>query len=112
MPKVCRICPPEELRRFAFKLATGSGKDVGDRNGDCLVLFPQESGMAGSEMSTNFTDRGTEQVIVYQRLERGLRQQPDFSRPTLIPPEWRPFEPKIILRGDSYKSRIHQETCS
>jgi type III restriction enzyme len=40
-------------------------------------------------------------VIVYQRLERDFASNNIFRHLPLVPPEWRPFEPKVILRGEA-----------
>lgn len=92
--------PPEDLRRFAFKMATGSGKTwvmamaiVWARLHKLLV--------PGSEMSTNFLIVAPN-VIVYQRLERDFAGNRIFHELPLIPPEWRSkFAQKVILRGEA-----------
>lgn len=42
-----------------------------------------------------------ERVIVYQRLEKDFASNSIFRQLPLVPPEWRPFEPKVILRGEA-----------
>jgi len=92
--------PPEDLRRFAFKMATGSGKTwvmamaiVWSRFHKLLV--------PGSECSTNFLIVAPN-VIVYQRLERDFAANRIFHELPLIPPEWRgTFGQKVILRGEA-----------
>ena len=92
--------PPEDLRRFAFKMATGSGKTwvmamviVWSR------LYKQY--VSGSELSTNFLIVAPN-VIVYQRLEKDFAANRIFHELPLIPPEWESgFSQKVILRGES-----------
>ena len=91
--------PPEDLRRFAFKMATGSGKTwvmamaiVWARLHKLLV--------PGSELSTNFLIVAPN-VIVYQRLEKDFADNRIFNDIPLIPPEWKAsFSQKVILRGE------------
>src|SRR4030042_981151 len=54
----------------------------------------------GSELSTNFLIVAPN-VIVYQRLEKDFASNNIFRHLPLVPPEWRPFEPKVILRGEA-----------
>jgi type III restriction enzyme len=92
--------PPEDLRRFALKMATGSGKTwvmamviVWSRFHKLMVR--------GSECSTNFLIIAPN-VIVYQRLERDFAANRVFHELPLIPPEWRGlFSQKVILRGEA-----------
>ena len=91
--------PPEDLRRYAFKMATGSGKTwviamaiVWARLHKLLV--------SASELSTNFLIVAPN-VIVYQRLEKDFADNRIFHRIPLIPPEWKAsFSQKVILRGE------------
>ena len=91
--------PPEDLRRYAFKMATGSGKTwvmamaiVWARLHKLLV--------PGSELSTNFLIVAPN-VIVYQRLEKDFADNRIFHQIPLIPPEWKgSFFQRVILRGD------------
>lgn len=92
--------PPKNLRRYAFKMATGSGKTwvmamavVWSRLHRQLV--------PGSELSTNFLIVAPN-VIVYQRLEKDFANNKIFYELPLIPPEWRgSFSQKVILRGEA-----------
>jgi type III restriction enzyme len=92
--------PRENLRRCAFKLATGSGKTwvvamaiVWSRFHKLLVQ--------GSELSTNFLIVAPN-MIVYQRLEKDFAANRIFYQLPLIPPEWRgKFSQKVILRGEA-----------
>lgn len=90
--------PPEELRRFAFKLATGSGKTWVIAMAVVWAYFHKKR-IAGSPMSTNSLIVAPN-VIVYQRLEKDFGSNRIFSELPLVPPEWRPFEPRVILRGE------------
>ncbi|MGP0076200.1 MAG: DEAD/DEAH box helicase family protein [Bryobacteraceae bacterium] len=89
--------PPENLRRFAFKMATGSGKTWVIAMAVVWSYFHKKR-VAGSELSTNFLIVAPN-VIVYQRLEKDFGSNRIFHELPLVPPEWRPFEPKTILRG-------------
>ncbi|MCS7001990.1 MAG: DEAD/DEAH box helicase family protein, partial [Dehalococcoidia bacterium] len=92
--------PPENLRRFAFKMATGSGKTWVMAMAIVWSRFHKQR-VPGSEMSTNFLIVAPN-VIVYQRLERDFAANRIFHELPLIPPEWRgSFSQKVILRGDA-----------
>lgn len=91
--------PPEDLRRFAFKMATGSGKTWVIAMAVVWSHF-HKKGVPGSELSTNFLIVAPN-VIVYQRLEKDFASNNIFRQLPLVPPEWRPFEPKVILRGEA-----------
>jgi type III restriction enzyme len=90
--------PPEDLHRFAFKMATGSGKTWVIAMAAVWSHFHKKR-VPGSELSTNFLIVAPN-VIVYQRLEKDFASNNIFRQLPLVPPEWRPFEPKVILRGD------------
>ncbi|MFH1908905.1 MAG: DEAD/DEAH box helicase family protein, partial [Chloroflexota bacterium] len=90
--------PPEDLRRFAFKMATGSGKTWVIAMAVVWAYFHKKR-VPGSELSTNFLIVAPN-VIVYQRLEKDFASNNIFRQLPLVPPEWRPFEPKVILRGE------------
>ena len=91
--------PPENLRRFAFKMATGSGKTWVLAMAVVWSHFHKKR-VAGSDLSTNFLIVAPN-VIVYQRLEKDFANNNIFRQLPLVPPEWRPFEPKVILRGEA-----------
>jgi type III restriction enzyme len=91
--------PPEDLRRIAFKMATGSGKTWVIAMAAVWSHFHKKR-VPGSELSTNFLIVAPN-VIVYQRLERDFASNNIFRHLPLVPPEWRPFEPKVILRGEA-----------
>ena len=92
--------PPEDLRRFAFKMATGSGKTWVIAMAIVWARFHKQR-VPGSELSTNFLIVAPN-VIVYQRLERDFTANRIFYELPLIPPEWRgAFGQKVILRGEA-----------
>ena len=92
--------PPEDLRRFAFKMATGSGKTWVVAMAVVWARFHKQR-VPGSELSTNFLIVAPN-VIVYQRLEKDFASNRIFYELPLIPPEWRgAFSQKVILRGEA-----------
>jgi type III restriction enzyme len=92
--------PPEHLRRFAFKMATGSGKTWVMTMAIVWSYFHKKR-VPGSDLSTNFLIVAPN-VIVYQRLEKDLASNRIFYELPLIPPEWRgSFAQKVILRDDA-----------
>ena len=92
--------PPEKLRRFAFKMATGSGKTWVMAMAIVWSRLHKQN-VSGSELSTNFLVVAPN-VIVYQRLEKDFANNRIFHQLPLIPPEWQAgFSQKVILRGDA-----------
>lgn len=91
--------PPENLRRFAFKLATGAGKTWVMAMAVVWSYFHKKRVLC-SDLSTNFLIVAPN-IIVYQRLEKDFANNRIFRELPLVPPEWRPFEPKVFLRGES-----------
>jgi len=91
--------PPLDLCRFAFKMATGSGKTWVMAMSVVWSHF-HKTRVLGSELSTNFLIVAPN-VIVYQRLEKDFASNNIFRQLPLVPQEWRPFEPKVILRGEA-----------
>jgi type III restriction enzyme len=91
--------PPENLRRHAFKMATGSGKTWVMAMAIVWAHFHKRK-VAGSDLSTNFLIVAPN-VIVYQRLEKDFASNRIFHQLPLVPPEWRPWNQKVILRGES-----------
>ena len=92
--------PPENLRRFAFKMATGSGKTWVMAMAIVWSRLHKER-VPGSELSTNFLIVAPN-VIVYQRLEKDFASNRIFQELPLIPPEWKgSFSQKVILRGEA-----------
>ncbi len=92
--------PLEDLRRHAFKMATGSGKTWVMAMAVVWARFHKQR-VAGSPLSTNFLIVAPN-VIVYQRLEKDFASNRIFYNLPLIPPEWRGvFSQKVILRGEA-----------
>lgn len=92
--------PPENLRRFAFKMATGSGKTWVMAMVVVWSHFHRKM-VPGSDLSTNFLIVAPN-VIVYQRLEKDFASNHIFNDLPIIPPEWRGrFSQKVILRGEA-----------
>jgi len=92
--------PPENMRRFAFKMATGSGKTWVMAMAIVWARFHKQR-ISDSPLSTNFLIVAPN-VIVYQRLEKDFAANRIFYELPLIPPEWRGgFSQKVILRGEA-----------
>jgi type III restriction enzyme len=92
--------PPENLRRYAFKMATGSGKTWVMAMAVVWSHFHKKK-VPGSDLSTNFLIVAPN-VIVYQRLEKDFASNQIFYELPLIPPEWKgTWNQKVILRGES-----------
>lgn len=92
--------PPENLLRYAFKAATGSGKTVVMALVVAWAYF-HRARVTGSTMSRNFLVLAPN-IIVYQRLVRDFGSNAIFENLPIIPPAWRgSFDLKTILRGES-----------
>lgn len=92
--------PPEKLRRYAFKMATGSGKTWVMAMAVVWAHLHKKL-VKGSDLSTNFLIIAPN-VIVYQRLEKDFASNRIFNEIPLIPPEWKGmFTQKVLLRGES-----------
>ena len=92
--------PPEDLYRFAFKMATGSGKTWVMAMMVVWSRFHKQR-VPGSKLSTNFLIVAPN-VIVHQRLEKDFANNRIFRELPLIPPEWKGgFTQKVILRGEA-----------
>lgn len=92
--------PPENLRRHAFKMATGSGKTWVMAMAVVWSRFHKQR-VPGSPLSTNFLIVAPN-VIVYQRLEKDFSSNSIFNTLPLVPPEWKgAFAQKVILRDDA-----------
>jgi type III restriction enzyme len=92
--------PPENLRRYASKMATGSGKTWVMAMVVVWSHFHKKR-VPGSDLSTNFLIVAPN-VIVYQRLEKDFASNQIFYDLPLIPPEWKAtWTQKVILRGES-----------
>ena len=103
IPELGGMCvqdlPPENLRRFSFKMATGSGKTWAMA---MMVVWSRlhKQHVSGSDLSMNFLIVAPN-VIVYQRLEKDFANNGIFHRLPLVPPEWRVgFSQKVILPGE------------
>ncbi len=96
--------PPEGLRRFAFKMATGAGKTW------VMAMAVVWSHLRkrrepDSGLSANFLIVAPN-VIVYERLRDDFAENRIFRRLPLIPPEWRSdFDQRVILRGEETEPR-------
>ena len=91
--------PPENLRRYAFKMATGSGKTWVMAMAIVWAWFHRRR-VPGSDLSTNFLIVAPN-IIVYQRLEKDFANGEIFRTLPLIPSEWSAdFSPRFILRGE------------
>ncbi len=111
-----RDLPPQDLRRYAFKMATGSGKTWVMAMAIVWAFFHKKT-VPDSDLSTNFLVVAPN-VIVYQRLEKDFADNRIFKDIPLVPPEWHGrFTLKVILRGAStepdpggnlFLSNIHQ----
>lgn len=91
--------PPENLRRHAFKMATGSGKTWVIA---MIVVWSRfhKQWVTGSPLSTNFLIVAPN-IIVYQRLEKAFGSNRIFSELPLVPPDWGVFAQKVILRAEA-----------
>ena len=106
--------PPENLRRHAFKMATGSGKTIVAAMLMVWSYFHKRM-VADSDLSTNFLLLAPN-VIVYQRLEKDFGDNRIFRVLPLVPREWK-WDFKVILRdqstepdptGNLFLTNIHQ----
>lgn len=100
--QIVQQLPLEDLRRYAFKMATGSGKTWVMAMVVVWSYFHKRR-EADSPLSTNFLIVAPN-VVVYQRLERDFESAQIFHNHDIpiIPPAWRSeFGLKVILRGDS-----------
>lgn len=92
--------PAENLRRHAFKMATGSGKTIVMAMLMVWSYFHKRM-IQDSDLSTNFLLLAPN-VIVYQRLEKDFANNQIFHQLPLIPPEWKgQWNLKVILCGKS-----------
>jgi len=94
--------PEEDLLRFAYKMATGSGKTVVIA---MLIVWAYLNRKYEPESSANLSNNFlivAPNVIVFERLERDFANNQIFYNLPLIPPEWRSvWGLKVILRGES-----------
>ena len=96
--------PAPDLRRYAFKMATGAGKTWVMAMTVVWAWFHSRR-VPHSPLSRNFLIVAPN-VIVYQRLEKDFANARLFRELPLIPPEWAgDFTPRIILRGEATEPR-------
>jgi len=92
--------PDENLPRYAFKMATGSGKTLVMAMAIVWSYFHHKK-VPGSQQADNFLIVAPN-VIVFERLEKDFANNKIFYDLPLIPPEWRgQWDVKPILRGES-----------
>ncbi|MHA2315400.1 MAG: DEAD/DEAH box helicase family protein, partial [Candidatus Hermodarchaeia archaeon] len=98
--EIIQDLPPENLSRYAFKMATGSGKTTVMAMAMVWSYFHRKKA-SGSDLSTNFLIIAPN-VIVYQRLGKDFASNRIFHDFPLIPPEWKgQWNLKVILRGEN-----------
>lgn len=90
--------PEGNLLRYAFKMATGSGKTVVMSMAIVWSYF-QKRREAGSKLSDNFLVVAPN-VIVFERLEKDFGSNKIFRELPLIPPGWN-WNFKTIVREDT-----------
>jgi type III restriction enzyme len=90
--------PAEGLLRYAFKMATGSGKTVVMALVVAWSWF-HRTRVAGSPLARHFLVVAPN-VIVYERLARDFASNRIFEELPIVPPGWS-LELKPILRGES-----------
>ena len=99
-PSGSQDLPARNLRRYAFKMATGAGKTWVMAMIVVWAWFHSRR-VPRSPLSKNFLIVAPN-VIVYQRLEKDFANARLFRDLPLIPPEWTgEFTPRIILRGEA-----------
>ena len=92
--------PVKDLRRYAFKMATGSGKTWVMAQAIVWSFFHRKL-VPGSDLSTNFLIVAPN-VIVYERLAKDFMANRIFQELPLVPPEWRAaFDLTPIMRRDA-----------
>ena len=92
--------PEKNLPRYAFKMATGSGKTVVMAMAMVWSYFHRRL-VPGSQQADNFLIVAPN-VIVFERLEKDFASNKIFHALPLIPPEWQAqWDMKVILRGES-----------
>lgn len=90
--------PPEDVPRFACKMATGSGKTLVMALAIVWSYFHARR-EPDSPLSTNFLVLAPN-VIVFERLRVDFENGRVFRDLPLVPPGWK-FDLKVILRGDA-----------
>ena len=91
--------PPERLRRYAFRMATGSGKTWVMAMAVVWAHLHRRL-VSGSPLSANFLIVAPN-VIVYERLRKDFEGNRIFGELPLIPPQLKTeFDQRVILRGE------------
>ncbi len=91
--------PPEEVPRFAFKMATGTGKAVVMALSVTWSYFHKRY-ENNSPLTQNFLIIAPN-LIVFERLQKDFAGNSIFHELPFIPPEWKDdFNLKPILRGE------------
>jgi len=97
--------PAENLIRYGFKMATGSGKTEVMAMIVVWAYINRKLGDPASELWKRLADNFlivAPNVIVFERLERDFANNTIFNSRPLIPAEWKGFWGlKVILRGES-----------
>ena len=92
--------PLEKLRRYAFKMATGSGKTWVIAQAIVWSYFHRKL-VEGSDLSNNFLIVAPN-VIVYERLAKDFTANRIFHQLPLVPPEWKAaFDLTPIMRKEA-----------
>lgn len=94
--------PGDDARRFAFKMATGSGKTLVMAMAIVWSYFNALREQA-STLPTNFLVLAPN-VIVFERLRQDFENGQVFRERRLVPPDWT-LDLRVILRGESAEPR-------
>ena len=90
--------PPADLLRYAFKMATGTGKTLVMALALIWSYFHADR-EDDSPLSKNFLILAPN-VIVFERLRTDFERSWVFHNLPLVPPDWS-FDVQVILRGES-----------
>jgi len=97
--------PAENLIRYAFKMATGSGKTEVMAMVVVWAYLNRKLGNSASDLWKSLAGNFlivAPNVIVFERLERDFANNVIFNSRPLIPSEWKGYWGlKVILRGES-----------
>jgi len=97
--------PVENLIRYAFKMATGSGKTEVMAMVIVWAYLNRKLGDLSSDLYKRLADNFlivAPNIIVFERLERDFANNAIFNSRPLIPAEWKgQWGLKVILRGES-----------
>lgn len=93
--------PPEDLCRYAFKMATGSGKTLVMAMA-IVWSYLNKSNDKESGLASNFLIVAPN-VIVFQRLKKDFVDNSMFTHYPILPTEYRTmFSPAVITRGNAF----------